>query len=241
MVNFKSNGSAVIDAPETRMPRRSSRTRVYIADDQVLIRRGLASAIRDERDLELCGETSNCTTASGEVCELRPDVVIVELSIDGKRGIELIEGIKAFDSAIGIVVLSTLDETMHAVPALKAGANAYVTKEAPTATVIDAIRKARKGQMCVSDRVASQLLDRVAARQGMESFSPKSSLSSREFQVFKLIGAGKSNHEIAHRLEISIKTVETHRAHIKEKASLNSGFELLQVSIRWLHGFHARC
>lgn len=231
-----------MDAPETRMPRRSLRTRVYIADDQVLVRRGLASVIRGERDLVLCGETSNCTTASCEVCELRPDVVIVEISIDGKRGIELIEGIKAFDSGIGIVVLSRLDETVHAVPALKAGASAYVAKEAPPETVIDAIRKARKGQICVSERVASQLLDRVAADQGMESFSPRSNLSSRELQVFKMIGAGKSNREIADRLEISIKTVETHRAHIKEKASLNSGFELLQFSIRWSHkGFHARC
>jgi len=233
MVDFKADVTAVNGASKTRMRRRSSKTRVYIADDNVLLRRGLASVIRGERDLELCGETSNCTTASGEVCQLRPDVVIVELSINGDRGIELIETIKAFDSGIRIVVLSLLDETVYAFPAFMAGASAYVPKQAQPARVIDAIRKARSGQMCVSDIVSSQMLDRVAKGQGPASFSPTASLSSRELEIFKLIGSGQSNREIADLLQISIKTVETHRAHIKEKANLTSGFELLQFSTRW--------
>lgn len=233
MVEFKSNGSLLAAAPKPRGRVRSKKTRVYIADDQVLLRRGLASVIRSKEDLELCGEASNCTTASSEVCRLRPDVVIVELSINDERGIELIESIKAFDSGISIVVLSLLDETVYAFPALKAGASAYVTKQAPPARVIDAIRKARDGEMCISERVASRMLNRVANGQGADPFSPRSNLSLREHQVFKLIGLGHSSREIAARLEISIKTVETHRAHIKEKANLTSGLELLQFCTLW--------
>jgi DNA-binding NarL/FixJ family response regulator len=233
MVELKNNGKGAVHHSMVKGRRRGSKIRVYIADDQALVRRGLASVIRGERDLELCGETSNGTTASGEVCELRPDVVILELSIDGERGIKLIENIKAIDSGIGVVVLSRLNESVYAVPALKAGATAFVTKQAPPATVLDAIRKARDGQMCVSELVASQMLERAANGQGLESFSPDSSLSSREFEILKLLGAGHSSREIADLLQISIKTVETHRMHIKEKANLSNGFELVHFSMRW--------
>jgi DNA-binding NarL/FixJ family response regulator len=233
MVEFNNTGSVAEGRPKARDRRRGSKIRVYIADDQVLVRRGLAVVIRGERDLELCGETSNRTTAGDEVCELRPDVVIVELSIDGRRGIELIERIKAFDSGIGVVVLSRLNEAVYAVPALKAGANAYVTKESPPSRVIDAIRNARDGRMCVSELVAGKMFERVTSGQGMESFSPDSSLSSRELEILKLLGAGRTSREIADLLQISIKTVETHRMHIKEKANLSNAFELVHLSMRW--------
>jgi DNA-binding NarL/FixJ family response regulator len=233
MVELKNNGNGAVHRSMAKVRRRGSKIRVYIADDQALVRRGLASVIRGERDLVLCGETSNATTASGEVCELRPDVVIMELSIDGERGIKLIETIKAIDSGIGVVVLSRLNEAVYAVPALKAGADAFVMKDSPPARVLDAIRKASDGQMCVSDLVAGQMLERAANGQGLESFSPDSSLSCREFEVLKLLGAGHSSREIADLLQISIKTVETHRKHIKEKANLSNGFELVHFSMRW--------
>jgi DNA-binding NarL/FixJ family response regulator len=233
VVEFNYNGGVAIDHPVVRERRRGSKIRVYIADDQVLLLRGLASMIRGERDLKLCGETSNCTSAIEEVCELRPDVVIMELSIGGGRGIELIENIKAIDPGIGVVVLSRLEEGLHALSALKAGAGAYITKQSPPSKVLDAIRKVCDGQMCVSDYVANRMFDRVANGQGTESFSPVSSLSPRELEIYKLIGAGRSSREIAELLQISFKTVETHRAHIKEKANLTSGFELMLSSMRW--------
>ena len=233
MVKFNNKLGVIADASGQRMPGHADKTRVYIADEQVLLRRGLASVLQGERDLELCGETSNCTEACAEVCQLRPDVVIIELLIDGERGIDLIGSIKAIDSEIRVVVFSQLDEKMHAMAALEAGASAYVSKQAPPHKVLDAIRKVRDGQLCVSDRVAGMMLDRFAGGQGIEKFSPDSSLSSRELEVFKLLGAGLSNREIAEQLDISMKTVETHRAHIKVKANLTSGFELLQLSTRW--------
>lgn len=233
VVEFNHNGSAGVHRSKSQERRCGSRVRVYAADDQTLLRRGLASLIRGERDLEFCGEASDRTSAIGEVSKLRPDVVIMELSIDGGRGIELIEGIKAIDPRIGVVVLTRLDEALHALPALKAGAVAFVSKQSPPATVLDAIRKARDGHMCVSELVAEQMFRRVASGQGMETFSPDSSLSSRELEVFRLLGAGCSTREIADRLQISIKTVETHRAHIKEKANLSNGFEVVHASMKW--------
>ncbi|HUG13359.1 MAG TPA: response regulator transcription factor [Opitutaceae bacterium] len=233
MVKFTNYNRASVDAPQPRRRRLGSKTRVYVADDQVVLRRGVASTINAEPDMKICGESADLATATNDVRELRPDVVIVELTFSGERGGELIENIRTFDSGISIVVLSLLDETLHALPALKSGASAFVTKQAPPSTMLEAIRKVRDGLMCVSERISGVMMQRAASAQGLKAFSPASSLSPREREVFRLIGTGHSNREIAERLRISYKTVETHRAHIKEKAGLKSGFELLQFSMRW--------
>jgi DNA-binding NarL/FixJ family response regulator len=210
------------------------KTRVYVADDHALVRRGLAAMIEVEPDMELCGEAEDCVTATGEVAKLRPDVVIVDISLRGNSGIELIKNIKAFDPAIQVVVLSVHDESVYALRVLKAGAKAYVTKQDIASKVIDAIRKVRKGQMYVSEQVSSQMLNRMVKGQDQQGDSPVASLSDRELEVVTLIGSGLATREIASRLRMSIKTVETHRAHIKAKVNLSTATQLVQFCFRWV-------
>jgi DNA-binding NarL/FixJ family response regulator len=187
-----------------------------------------------EPDMELCGEAEDCATATSEVLKLRPDVVIVDISLRGNSGIELIKNIKAFDTQINVVVLSMHDETVYALRVLKAGATAYVTKQDIASKVIDAVRKVRKGQMYVSERVSSQMLSRMVKGQDEQGDSPIAGLSDRELEVVNLIGSGLATREIAARLNMSVKTVETHRAHIKVKVSLGTAAQLVQFCVRWV-------
>lgn len=208
--------------------------RIYVADDHPLVRRGLAAMIAAEPDMEMCGEAEDCATATGDVTRLVPDVVIVDISLKGNSGIELIKNIKAFDPRIQIVVLSIHDESVYALRVLKAGAKAYVMKQEIASNVIDAIRKIRKGRMYVSERVASQMLNHFVTGRETQSDSPVAGLSDRELEVVSLIGAGSATREIAQRLHVSVKTVETHRAHIKTKLGLATATKLVQFCVRWV-------
>lgn len=210
------------------------KTRVYVADDHAVVRRGLSAMISIEPDLEVCGEAEDCATATSEVTKLRPDVVIVDISLRGNSGVELIKNIKAFDPKIHIVVLSMHDESVYALRVLKAGARAYVGKQDIASKVIDAIRKVRKGHMYVSERVSCQMLNRMVKGQDEEGDSPIAGLSDRELEVVTLIGSGLATREIAGRLHMSVKTVETHRAHIKTKVNLSSATQLVQFCFRWV-------
>lgn len=210
------------------------KTRIYVADDHAMVRRGLAAMIAAEPDLELCGEAEDCATATSDVTKLRPDVVIADISLRGNSGIELIKNIKAFDPTIQVVVLSVHDENVYALRALKAGAKAYVMKQDIASKVIDAIRKIRKGQMFVSERVSSQMLNRLVKGQEEQGDSPVAGLSDRELEIVTLIGSGLATREIAGRLHVSVKTVETHRAHIKLKLNLTTATRLMQFCVRWV-------
>lgn len=190
--------------------------------------------IAGEADLELCGEAEDCATATGEITKLMPDVVIVDISLKGNSGIELIKNIKAFNRDIHIVVLSIHDESVYALRVLKAGAKAYVMKHEIATNVIDAVRKVRKGQLYVSERVSSQMLNHFVTGHETESESPVAGLSDRELEVVSLIGAGHATREIALRLHVSVKTIETHRAHIKTKMNLNTATKLVQFCVRWV-------
>lgn len=209
-------------------------TRVYIVDDHAMVRRGVASMIAAETDMELCGEAEDCATATSEVGKLRPDVVIVDISLRDNNGIELIKNIRVMDPAIRVVVLSVHDESIYALRALKAGAKAYVMKQDPPGKVIEAVRKVRRGQMYVSDRVGSQMLNRLTKGAEDTGDSPVAGLSDRELEVVTLIGSGLATREIAARLHVSVKTVETHRSHIKIKVNLTSGTQLVQFCVRWV-------
>ncbi|MBC7366177.1 MAG: response regulator transcription factor [Undibacterium sp.] len=210
------------------------KTRIYVADDHAMVRRGLTALISSEPDLEVCGEAEDCATATSEVAKLLPDVVIVDISLRGNSGLELIKNIKAFDPKIHVMVLSVHDESVYALRVLKAGAKGYVMKQDIASKVIDAIRKVRKGQMYVSERVSSQMLNRLVKGQDESGDSPVSGLSDRELEVVILIGSGLATREIASRLHVSVKTVETHRAHIKTKVNVNTATQLVQFCVRWV-------
>lgn len=211
------------------------KTRIFITDDHALIRRGLTALINAEVDMEVCGEAEDCATATSEIMRLKPDVAVVDISLKGNSGIELIKNIRAFDANIQIVVLSMHDESVYALRALKAGAKGYVMKQDISQKVMEAIQRIRKGQLYFSDRVASQLFNRLAKGQDEpDNDSPVASLSDRELEIVQLIGSGLSTREIAVRLHVSIKTVETHRAHIKAKLNLTTATQLVQFCVRWV-------
>lgn len=215
-------------------PGASAKIRIYIVDDHPTVRRGLAAMIADEPDLELCGEAADCATATGEVTRLCPDVVITDISLGGSSGLEFIKNMQTLDPRIHIVVLSVHDESIYALRALKAGAKGYVMKLDLASKVIDAVRKVSQGQMYVSDDVAGQMLSRLVSGRPEQGSSPVSSLSDRELEVVTLIGSGLATREVACRLNLSVKTVETHRAHIKSKVELTTASQLVQFCVRWV-------
>lgn len=210
------------------------KTRIYIVDDHAMVRRGLAAMIAAETDLVLCGEAEDCATATSEVERLRPDVVILDISLRGTNGIELIKNIKMLDSRIRMVVLSVHDESVYALRALKAGAKGYVMKQDVGTRVIDAVRKVHAGQMYVSEQVSGQMLTRLIDGRNELGDSPVSMLSDRELEIVTLIGSGLATREISQQLHVSVKTVETHRAHIKTKVKVGTATQLVQFCVRWV-------
>lgn len=226
--------SAEADAPARPSTPPAARIRVFVVDDHATVRRGLAALIADEPDMVLCGEAEDCATATSAVEKLRPDVVIADISLRGNSGLVLIKNLQVMDPGIHIVVLSVHDESVYALRVLKAGAKGYVMKQDLASKVIDAVRKVSRGQMYVSEEVASQMLNRLVNGRERQGDSPVASLSDRELEVVTLIGSGLSTHEVATRLNLSVKTVETHRAHIKTKVELTSASQLVQFCVRWV-------
>ncbi len=210
------------------------KTRIYIVDDHALIRRGLISLINGEPDMEVCGQAEDASTALQEIIKLQPDLLTVDISLRGNSGLELIKNIKAFNPKIHILVLSMHHESIYALRVLKAGARAYVMKQDVTSKVIEAIRRIRNGQLYVSDDIATQMLNRLVGGETGDETSPVAMLSDRELEIVNLIGNGLLTREIAAKLHVSVKTVETHRAHIKEKLNLHNATQLVQFCVRWV-------
>jgi DNA-binding NarL/FixJ family response regulator len=210
------------------------KTRIFIVDDHPLLRRGLAELINRESDMVFCGEAEDSPTAMRLIAQIKPDLVIVDISLKGYNGIELIKNIKAFDQKIQVLVLSMHDESIYAMRVLKAGAKAYVMKQEVVDKVMEAIRRIRAGKVFVSERVASRMLDQVVVGGDPSTDSPVDLLSDRELEIVNMIGSGLPTREIAAKLHISIKTVESHRARIKEKLSLQNAIQLVQFCVRWV-------
>ena len=209
-------------------------TRIYIVDDHPLVRQGLAQIIEKEEDMEGCGEAENSPGAMKGVGETNPDVIIVDISLQGNNGLELIKNIKAVYENIPILVFSMHDETIYAQRALRAGAKAYVMKKEPSTKIVDAIHRITKGEIFVSPSVADQVLHQIVNGPNNVSTSPIDRLTDRELEVVQLIGRGLSTREIAESLNLSVKTIESHRAHVKEKLNLRNATELVQFSVQWV-------
>ncbi len=209
-------------------------TRIYIVDDHPLVRQGLAQIIEGEEDMSICGEAEDSPSAMKGVGDANPDAVIVDISLQGNNGLELTKNLKALHEDIPILVFSMHDETIYAQRALRAGAKAYVMKKEPSSKIVEAIRKIIKGEIYVSPSVADQVLHQIVNGPGNASTSPVDRLTDRELEVVQLIGRGLSSREIAESLNLSVKTIESHRAHVKEKLSLRNATELVQFSVQWV-------
>ena len=210
-------------------------TRIYIVDDHPLVRQGLSQVINNEADMEICGEAEDAPQAMKGVGPANPDVIIVDISLRGNNGLELIKNLKAIHENIRILVFSMHDESIYAQRALRAGAKAFVMKKESPTKVVEAIRSIITGEIYVSPSVADQVLHQIVnGPNNATSTSPIDRLTDRELEVVQLIGRGLSSREVAESLNLSVKTIESHRAHVKEKLSLRNATELVQFSVQWV-------
>jgi DNA-binding NarL/FixJ family response regulator len=208
-------------------------TKILVVDDHPIVRQGLARLIDEEPDLDVYAQAEEAHEAMSIIKQRKPDLVIVDISLKETSGLELIKDIKATYPNLPILALSMHDESLYAERSLRAGARGYVMKTEATAKVVDAIRKILSGRIYVSDNVAGKMMNKIVGGGPNVGASAIDKLSDRELEVFSLIGQGYSTRKIAQRLHLSIKTIETYRAHIKEKLNLADSTELLQYAIRW--------
>lgn len=207
--------------------------RILVVDDHPIVRQGLALMVNREADLVVCGEAEDANGAMLVMASARPDILIVDISLNGPDGLDLLKDIRTTHPTLPVLILSMHDELIYAERALRAGANGYIMKQEATEKVLVAIRRILNGEIYVSDRVANKLLRHYITGTGTLRNSTISDLSDRELEVFRLIGEGHGTRQIAEELHLSIKTVESYQAHIKEKLSLRSSRELMQHAIQW--------
>lgn len=209
--------------------------KVLIVDDHPVVREGLRLHFTAQPDLKVCGEAEDVAEALALVDSTKPDVAIVDISLKTGNGIDLIHRLKARNSPVAIVVWSMFPENVYAQRALRAGAMAYVNKCRPTQDILRAVRNVLQGKVYLSEDVSAQLLARLVGRNhGPTDGSPMESLSDRELEVFELMGRGLTTQQLATRMHLSPKTIETYRARIKDKLKLSSMTELIQQAARWV-------
>jgi DNA-binding NarL/FixJ family response regulator len=211
----------------------STKKNVLVVDDHPLLRQGLALLINQQQDMQVCGEAEEAHAAMQAVTQCRPDIIILDISLNGPDGLELLKSIRACDPDLPVLILSMHDEAIYAERALRARANGYIMKQEATEKVLVAVRRILNGELYLSDRMSNKMLQHYIGGAPSMIQSRISSLSDRELEVFRLIGEGRATREIAEELHLSVKTVETYQAHIKDKLALRSGRELIQHAIQW--------
>ncbi len=211
-----------------------ARKRVLIVDDHPVVREGLVQQINRDPDLEVCAQASNASQALGLVEREKPDLVLADINLPGRNGLELIRDIRDLSPNLPVLVLSMHDESVFAERVLRAGGRGYVSKQADAEKLAEAIRRVLSGQIYVSETISTRLLDGLSGKQGGGGASPIEKLTDRELEVFTLIGQAKGTREIARRLTMSCKTVEAHRGAIKRKLKLKTGPELTRHAVLWV-------
>ena len=211
-----------------------TRRSILLVDDHPFMRAGLAQLIERQPDLQVGGEAGNPAEAIQALAKAKPDLVLTDLTMPGRSGLEFIKDLKATEPALAILVVSMHDEAVYAERVLRAGARGYIMKEAGGENLLAAIRQVLRGEVYVSPRMSARILDSLSARKPRGSSSPIEKLTDREFEVFQLIGQGKSTRDIAAQLHLSTKTVDVHRSHIKEKLDLKDVTALIRHAVRWV-------
>lgn len=212
--------------------------RVVVVDDHPAIREAIADTIRAQPGMELCGVAGSAAEAFDLVREARPDVAVIDISLGDAHGLDLVQNLRAQFGHLEVIVFSMYDEEVYAERAIRAGARGYVMKSEPTQSVAEAIRAAAQGEIYLNRRAASRILQKVAGGHGAGRSGSEpglEDLTDREMAVFQMLGQGKPTEEIAERLNLSRKTVETYRRRAKEKLGFETVTELLQFAIRWTY------
>jgi len=212
---------------------KSAVKRVLIVDDHPMMRQGLAQLIDNEPDLEVVAEADTGGQGLDIVVQQKLDLAVLDISLPDRNGLELIKDIRSVKPELPVLIISMHDEALYAERMLRAGARGYIMKQEGGHKLLQAIRQVLTGQIYVSEKMSARILETFSGRQSEKSASPVARLSDREFEVFQLIGQGKGTKEIAQHLNLSVKTVEVHRARIKEKLTLLTATDLVRYAVRW--------
>ena len=208
--------------------------RIFIVDDHPLLRQGLIGLISTQPDFEVCGEASGVAEARQIAATARPDVAIVDLTLKDGNGIELIKEFREQYPQLKILVVSMHDELLFAERALRAGAVGYVSKHEAIRTIVQAVRTVLGGKLYLSQTMTERMVNMAVGAKSNGARSPMERLTDREIEIFEMIGQGLTSRQIARHLELSPKTVETHREHIKEKLELKNATELTKHAVQWV-------
>lgn len=220
-----------------KTPRRGhDKRRVLIVDDHPLVRQGIRMLLANEPDLEVCGEAESAPDALAVMEKTRPDAAIVDLGLKESSGLELIKDVRIRYPDVLVLVVSMRDESLYVERVLRAGARGYVTKEEGPEMVLEGLRKVLQGQIHVSPKMASKVMSTIVEGASRVGGTPIDRLTDRELAVLELIGRGLPTREIAAKLHISPKTVDSHREHIKDKLKLDGATDLLKQAIQWVQG-----
>jgi DNA-binding NarL/FixJ family response regulator len=209
----------------------SGKAKVFLVDDHPIVRQGLGLLINREPDLVVCGEAEDAPSALQRMASAQPDLMVIDISLDGPDGLELLKTIRLKEPILPVLILSMHEESTYAERSLRAGANGYIMKQEATERVLVAIRRILEGKVYLSERLTNKMLEQFVHGAGSSKNNPLTTLSDRELEVYRLIGAGHGTRQIADELHVSVKTVESYQAHIKEKLSLRNARELVQHAI----------
>jgi DNA-binding NarL/FixJ family response regulator len=210
--------------------------RIFLVDDHPIVREGLAELLNREKDLAVCGQAASGREAMDMIDGLDPDVAVVDLSLEDVSGLALIRNLKSKRRCMAVLVLSMHEESLYAERALRAGAQGYIMKREAPRKVVGAIRRVLDGGIYLSPELADRLMHKFVGSQGPVHEPEVAKLSDRELEVYTLIGQGLKTSQIASRLNLSVKTIETYREHIKDKLGLKDATELVQNAIKFVHG-----
>ncbi|MDZ4289501.1 MAG: response regulator transcription factor [Prosthecobacter sp.] len=218
----------------TPQPAKEAKKKVFIVDDHPVFRDGLVRIVGQNAALVVCGEADNAAQAFGDICRLDPDLVLMDIGLPGKSGLELLQDVHAYKPELPVLIISMHDETLYAERVLRAGGRGYIMKQEGPEKMTQAINKVLSGQVYVSERIAATILDALSRPRSAATTSVLAKLTDRELEVLRLTGQGKDNRMVAEELHISLKTVDTHRAHLREKLGLKNATELIHYAVRWV-------
>jgi DNA-binding NarL/FixJ family response regulator len=206
--------------------------KVFLVDDHPIVRQGLAQLLDSEPDLTVCGQGEDAYGSLRAIKAAGPDLVLLDVSLKDSDGLELLKELKAQHPNLPVLILSMHDESLYTERALRAGARGYIMKHEAPPVLLSAIRKVLLGEVYVSDKMGATLLQRMVGGKRPSNALPMDRLTDRELEIFRMIGAGQTVKEIADKLFLSVKTVEAHREHLKQKLSLKSSTELMRFAIQ---------
>ena len=207
--------------------------RIVIIDDHPMMREGLTQLIGGQPDLAVCGEAGDAAEGLAKVRETAPDIVLADITLPGRNGLELIKDLQAMAPEVAVLVLSMHDESLYAERVLRAGGRGYIMKQEGGKRILEAIRQVAEGRIFLSQKMSALILESFSGHRAGGGDSGVGALTDREFEVFHLIGQGLSAKEMAKKLNLSAKTVDVHRANIKAKLKLRSVGELIRYAVRW--------